>query len=418
MATKLRIAVVSPFLDRQHGTERCVLEQVERLARDGHEVHLYCQRVADIPDLEVHRPNEKITRRPGTTNRLIWHRVPSIPGPHLLKYIWWFLSNHVQRWKDRRFRKLQFDLVYSPGINCLDADAIVIHIVFQEFYRLVIEDLRLRRLPLRAVPRAIHRRLYYQLVMALERRIYPDPRVMLAAVSKLTADEVERYSARRDVRVIPNAVELASFNPEARLCQRAEARRRLHFDERDFVLLLIGNDWKKKGVDTLLEAAARCLDFPCRVLIVGHDDRALYERMIDSLGLRDRVQFVELSENVVQFYAAADAYVGPSLHDSFAFPPAEAMACGLPVITTLNNGGSQMITDGVDGFLLHDTKGSEELAAKIRSLYDNPQLRKEVGQRAAIVAQEYTWERNAQQISEFLEDAHTSTNRSAVMHSS
>ncbi len=412
MAARLRIAVVSPFLDKQHGTERCVLEQVVRLAREhGHEVHLYCQRVADIPDLKVFERKERIASRADAANHLIWHRVPSIPGPHLLKYVWWFLANHAERWKDRKFRRLHYDLVYSPGINCLDADAIVVHIVFQEFYRLVIEDLRLRQLPLRAVPRAIHRRLYYHLAMALERKIYANPRVALAAVSQLTADEVERFSARRDVRVIPNAVELAFFNPEARFCQRAEARRRLHFEEQDFVLLLIGNDWKKKGVDTLLEAAARCLDLPCKVLIVGHDDRVLYERMIDRLGLQDRVQFVELSENVVQFYAAADAYVGPSLHDSFAFPPAEAMACGLPVITTRSNGGSQMITDGVDGFILHDTRDSEELSGKIRSLYENPELRNEVGRRAAIVAKEYSWDRNAQQVREFLEDAHSGKKR-------
>ena len=67
---------------------------------------------------------------------------------------------------------LRYDLVLFSRIDCLDADVIVVHIVFHEFYRLVIEDLRLRQLPLRALPRAIHRRLYYQLAMALERKVY------------------------------------------------------------------------------------------------------------------------------------------------------------------------------------------------------------------------------------------------------
>jgi glycosyltransferase involved in cell wall biosynthesis len=406
MTTRSRIAVVSPFLDKKHGTERCVVEQVERLARDhGYEVHLYCQALEDISDIHVSGGRERVLPRGAVTNRLIWHRVSSIPGPHLLKYIWWFFANHLQRWNDRRFRGLDYDLVYSPGINCLDADAIVVHIVFHEFYRLVIEDLRLRQLPLRAVPRAIHRRLYYQLAMALERKIYTDPHVALAAVSRLTAQEIDRFFARRDVRVIPNAVELSIFNPEACSCRRTEARRRLQLEEQDFVLLLIGNDWKKKGVDTLLEAAARCLDLPCKVLIVGHDDRVPYDRIICDLGLRARVRFVEPSKDVVQFYAAADAYTGPSLHDSFALPPAEAMACGLPVITAINNGGSEMITDGVDGFLLHDPKDPEELSETIRKLYENPPLREEVGRKAAIVAKEFTWERNAQQVFEFLENA-------------
>jgi glycosyltransferase involved in cell wall biosynthesis len=405
MPSRVRIAVVSPFLDKKHGTERCVLEQVERLARaHEYEVHLYSQTVEDVRDLIVFG-RTAAPQEVECPNPLIWHRVPSTVGPQLLKYIWWFIVNHIQRWKDQRFRGLRYDLVYSPGINCLDADAIVVHIVFHEFYRLVIEDLRLRQLPLRALPRAIHRRLYYHLAMALERKIYPDSRVALAAVSCLTAREVTRFFGRDDVRIIPNAVELGIFNPEACLCRRADARRRLQFEEQDFVLLLIGNDWKKKGVDTLLEAAAHCLDLPCKVLIVGHDDRALYDRIIQDLGLQARVRFAEPAGDVVQFYAAADAYAGPSLHDSFAFPPAEAMACGLPVITSVNNGGSEMITDGVDGILLHDPKDSKELSEKIRNLFGNPGFRQDLGRNAAIVAREYGWEKNAQLVHEFLENA-------------
>ena len=95
-----RIAVVSPFLDRRHGTERRVAEFISRLA-DQYEFHIYSTRVEDI-DLE----------------RVIWHRVPQLPGPHLFAYLWWFLANHVWRWRDRR-RGIVPDLVYSPGINCL-----------------------------------------------------------------------------------------------------------------------------------------------------------------------------------------------------------------------------------------------------------------------------------------------------------
>ena len=412
MAVKPRIAVVSPFLDKKHGTERCVLEQVERLAREqDYEIHIYSQRLEDVRDVFVFGRTTSGSKELKRNNHIIWHRVPSIAGPHLLKYLWWFFVNHVQRWKDQRFRGLRYDLVYSPGINCLDADAIIVHIVFHEFYRLVIEDLRLQHLPLRALPRAIHRRLYYQLAMALERKVYRDPDVALAAVSWLTAQEIERYFARCDVRVIPNAVDLDSFNPDACLKRRAEARRRLQFDEQDFVLLLIGNDWKKKGVDTLLTATSLCLDLPCKVLIVGHDDRVPYNKTICDLGLQARVRFVEPAKDVIQFYAAADTYAGPSLHDSFALPPAEAMACGLPVITTVNNGGSEMITDGVDGFLLQDPKDAAELSRRIRKLYENPEFRMDVAKKAAIAARKYDWERNAQQVREFLEHARTRKKR-------
>ena len=77
-----RIAVVSPFIDKRHGTERRVAECVQRLAGE-YEIHVYSNRVEDV-DLD------KIT----------WHRIPALPGPHLFGYLWWFLANHLWRWRD------------------------------------------------------------------------------------------------------------------------------------------------------------------------------------------------------------------------------------------------------------------------------------------------------------------------------
>ena len=80
MPPKLSIAVVSPFLDKRHGTEMCVAEQLERLACE-YEIHLYSARVEDV-DL----------------TRIRWHRIPTLPGPHLAGYLWWFAANQVVRW--------------------------------------------------------------------------------------------------------------------------------------------------------------------------------------------------------------------------------------------------------------------------------------------------------------------------------
>jgi glycosyltransferase involved in cell wall biosynthesis len=258
-----RIAVVSPFLDKQHGTERVVTEQIERLAHQhGWEVHIFSQRVEDLPGVlrpgaTLSPPNtgssqkgEDASHPPAGT--LVWHRVPRVVGPHLLQYIWWFSANRLWRWWVCRFRGLRYDLVYSPGINCWDADAIAVHIVFREFYRRVGEELKLQKVPVRAWPRALHRRLYYRMIMALEKRIYPHPRVCLAAVSSLTAHEIERFFGREDVTVISNGVDAEEFSPRVRRERRSEARRRLGIEANDFVVLLIGNDWKKKGLDCLL----------------------------------------------------------------------------------------------------------------------------------------------------------------------
>jgi glycosyltransferase involved in cell wall biosynthesis len=402
----LRIAVVSPFLDRSHGTERCIVEQIEHfLRRPGCEIHVYSQSVRDLDVVRFRRSFAS----PPLPGKPIWHRIPALPGPHLLNFVWWYFANQALRWFHGKFRGLHFDLVFSPGINCADAGAIVVHIVFKEFFRLVVRDLRFRDAPLSSWPVLLHRIIYYHLIMALENRIYRDPRVSLGAVSQLTAGELTAHFARQDVTVIPNAVDLASFNLPERLRRREQSRKILQLPETEFVLLLVGNDWKKKGLESLLNAMAAIPHLPLHLLVVGRDNSIPFLEQIQRLNLTGRVLFLEPSSDIMHFYAAADVYAGPSLHDSFALPPIEAMACGLPVITSVNNGGSQIITEGRDGFVLSDAQDSVAFSRIISRLYAQPDFRRSVGENAARTAQSYSWERNASETWEFLSKAAASS---------
>jgi glycosyltransferase involved in cell wall biosynthesis len=90
-------------------------------------------------------------------------------------------------------------------------------------------------------------------------------------------------------------------------------------------------------------------------------------------------------------------------------PPIEAMACGLPVITSVNNGGSQIITEGRDGFVLSDAQDSVAFSRIISRLYAQPDFRRSVGENAARTAQSYSWERNASETWEFLSKAAASS---------
>ncbi len=395
----MRIAVVSPFLDRRHGAERCVVEQIEHFCRKADtEVHIYSQAVRDLETV----PYSRKAQPGGPSAKPVWHHLPSLPGPHLFNFLWWFISNTLLRWYHRKFRSLSYEVVYSPGINCFDADAIVVHVVFHEFFRHVRESLRLRGAPLRSWPATVHRILYYRLLMFLETRIYPNRRIRLAAVSELTARELRATARRDDVSVIPNAVDAAKFNPEARLRRRQQTRAVFCFEESDFVLLLIGNGWKNKGLEVLLQALARLRQSSLKLLVAGRDDRAPFQAQMCALQIESQVVFAEPSAEVMQFYAAADAYAGPSLHDSFALPPLEAMACGLPVITSAQNGGSQIITDGVDGYVLNDPLDAAKLAKQIQAISQQPDLCRDIGLKAAYTARSYTWENNAERTWSFL----------------
>jgi UDP-glucose:(heptosyl)LPS alpha-1,3-glucosyltransferase len=388
LMSRRRIAVVSPFIDKRHGTERRVAECVSRLAGE-YEFHVYSNRVEDV-DL----------------NRIVWHRIPALPGPHLFGYLWWFAANHIYRWRDRRFRGLTPDLVYSPGINCFDADAVSVHVVFARFREWIRDEVRLTRNPVAVWPQLIHRRLYYRLIAALERHVYRRPNLPLAVVSHKVARDLSHYYGRTNgISVIYNGLDFERFSPERRASLRAGARAALGLCGSDFALLLIGNDWKSKGLLCVLEAAGRVGDPRLHVLVAGRDNPAPFAAVIERCGLTGRVQFLPPRPDVEFFYAAADAYVGPSLEDAFAQPPAESMACGLPVITSRNNGGAEIITHGQDGFVLEDPTDSAVLAKLIGELLAQPALCHRLGEAAARTVQQYDWERNAQQMRELFERA-------------
>ena len=384
--------MVSPFLDRQHGTERCIVEQLERLApRNDVEIHVYSQRVEDLRG--VTRDRKTIS-----SARILWHKVPAIPGPHLFAYLWWFLANHLQRFWDSRIRGLKFDVLYSPGINAFGADVIAVHIVFHEFYRRIRSRLQLAGSSKASWPVLIHRRLYYRLIMGLERLVYPRPETRLVAVSQLVSRHLEEFFGRSDASVIPNAVDTDRFTPQVRAQRREIARAKLRLSPETFVLLMVGNDWAKKGFEALAHCLADCRDLPFTLLVVGRDDPGIFLPLLDRLAVRNCVKFHPPTNEVEEFYAAADLYASPALEDSFAMPPLEAMACGLPVITSVNNGGSQSITDGLDGFVLVDPLDTAALSALVRRLFEHPELRLRVGENAAGTAQSYTWDRNARDI--------------------
>lgn len=384
---KPRVFVVSPFVDKRHGTERRVAEWLEGLA-DEFEIHLYSQRVEDIP-----------------ISKIVWHRIPALPGPHLLNYVWWFVANHACRSWSRRFGGLQPDIVFSPGINCLDADVVSVHVVFAEYQKRFEKELRLSKTPFSRWPRSIHRRLYYGLVSRIESHVYRRQETAILLIAKRTGIELERYFGRRGpFPVVYLGLDHELFNPSRRESLRQAARKELGYDGDRFVVLLIGNDWKNKGLPTLLAALALMNELPIEILAVGRENPEEYRELASRTDLEGRVKFRPPRKDVEFYYAAADAYVGVSIEDTFAQPPAEAMACGLPVIVSSANGTCEIIHDDVDGLILKDATDTRSLSELIRQLCKDAALRERLGTNAARTAREYTWERNARELREILRE--------------
>lgn len=369
-----RLVVVSPFLDKQHGTERCVAEQIERLA-GVYEIHLYSSRVEDV-DLS------------GVT----WHRVSALGGPHLFAYIWWLCANPFQRWRHAKFRGIAPDVIYSPGVNCLDADVVSVHVLFSK----VREQITQEQHHSVAWPLILHRRIYYRLIQFLENKLYGRDNIFLAAVSEKGAQDIRaRFGQKKHLSVIYHGVDTAKFNPQKRSELRANARAELNLNNDAFAILFIGNDWRNRGLPCLLNAAAMLQDPNAHILVVGTDSAAAYQEAAENLRLAGRVHFLPPRRDVEFYYAAADAYAGPSLEDTFSLPPAEAMACGLPVITSRATGVSEIIHHGEDGLVLEDSTDAKTLSEWLARLASDSNWRNQLGTAAARTAAGYTWAQNS-----------------------
>jgi UDP-glucose:(heptosyl)LPS alpha-1,3-glucosyltransferase len=355
-----------------------VAEQIERLV-DVYEIHLYSARVEDV-DL----------------SRITWHRVPEFPGPHLIGYIWWFFANQFMRWRDRKFNHIEPDVTFSPGINCFDAELVSVHVVFGRLRRNLRNELRLSRSAIGQWPVILHRRIYYALISRLERVIYGREKGILAPVSRKTAEDISAlYGRTKNVVVIHNGVDTIRFSPGARLQLREAARGALNLEADECGVLLIGNGWKNKGLPCLIEATALIKDRRIRLLIVGNDSTAPYEEAIQRHGLRDAVNFLPLRSDVEFYYAAADVYTSPSIEDAFSLPALEAMACGLPMITSRAAGVSEIIRQGEDGLVLEDPTDAKTLSEWLARLASDAEWRNRMGSAAARKAAQYTWAVNS-----------------------
>jgi UDP-glucose:(heptosyl)LPS alpha-1,3-glucosyltransferase len=171
------------------------------------------------------------------------------------------------------------------------------------------------------------------------------------------------------------------------------------------VLLFLGTGYGRKGLDLVLQAAAQLAPSSpaLRVLVVGYDSNAkAFEARAAELGLADRCQFLGGRRDAEVCFGASDVYALPTHYDPFANSTIEAMASGLPTITTPTNGGSELIEEGVSGSVLSPSPTPEELAARITFWFEH---RAAGAQAARLMAEQHDARFMVQETQALLESA-------------
>jgi len=126
-----------------------------------------------------------------------------------------------------------------------------------------------------------------------------------------------------------------------------------------------------------------------KVLAVGGDNRAPYERKASELGVETRVVFAGATKEVKRYYACADLFVFPTAYEGFSMATLEAAASGLPVVATRVNGTEDLIVEGENGFFIE--RGSGDIAERVKQTLDGNMLRK-MGARARESALPHSWD--------------------------
>jgi UDP-glucose:(heptosyl)LPS alpha-1,3-glucosyltransferase len=322
------------------GTERYLRQIAEYLASQGHEVTIVCRSVKGERLSGVH---------------FVLLRDFAVGGA----WRQWAFAKAVER----HVRAANYDVVYGLG-KTWTHDVIRLggglHATYLEsahdatlstFDRLIAKGTLKHRMSLRIEARALAPDAYRRVVTNCE---------------MVKRDVMRRYSVPEDrVTVVYNGVDLNRFDRAKNAGKAAALRREFGFTDDNVVVLFLGTGYGRKGLAPVIEAfAVIAKDHPeARLMVVGFDSQsAKYERMAADLGLADKARFLGGRQDTEVCYAASDVYVLPTLYDPFANTTLEALASGLPVITTAANGASELIQPGVHGTVLGGDAKPETIA--------------------------------------------------------
>jgi UDP-glucose:(heptosyl)LPS alpha-1,3-glucosyltransferase len=368
----MRIALVIKTFDKHvGGAEHWTWQFARWLAAAGHNVHVVASRFsADTAALGISA-----------------HCVPPLRRPTA----WATAAEEV-------LRRLRVDVIHDMGHGWY-CDVLQPHggsrvASFEQNLLLIPPWLRpVKRGLARCWPR------YREFDRVASRQYVPDGRRVIA-LSRMVAGHMARHYplAPQQVQIIYNGVDTQRFSPEICRPHRAAARHQLGLRD-ETLLLLVTQNLRLKGVPTALRALARLrrAGHAVRLVVAGGKGFRGYQRMAQRLSIGGAVTFAGQQEDVIPYYAAADIYVHPTFYDPCSLVLLEAMACGLPVITSRFNGAGELVRPGQDGYVISDPADDKELANRVASILKAGECQR-MGRAARQQAEAHPWERNCREI--------------------
>jgi UDP-glucose:(heptosyl)LPS alpha-1,3-glucosyltransferase len=253
-------------------------------------------------------------------------------------------------------------------------------------------------MPLQRFVRGVNRK--HQDILKLEESLFAKSGAALViANSEMVKNEIVdlyRYPADK-IDIVRTGVPLEKFRFDAGFREQARSDLKLKTDE--IALLFVGSGWERKGLRFAIEAFELCRDRNLRLLVAGRGDARAYKPK--RFFTQEPVRFLGEVADLTPIYAAADIFILPSIYDPFSNACLEALASGLPVVTTRDNGFSEIIKDGVHGSVVDLSNNVMTLRDAIRFWSDETR-RSDAKSRIIERASQFDISKNVQQTLEIL----------------
>ncbi len=211
---------------------------------------------------------------------------------------------------------------------------------------------------------------YHHYVMAAETKMFHSPQLKAVICnSQMVKAEIQEYFGldAAKLHVIYSGVDTDDFHPRLKLQHRKALRSQYGIPDEAPLFLFVGSGFDRKGLPALLHAMS-ALPETAHLIVVGKDKKLnAFKARAVTMGLSQRIHFAGSQKDVKRYYGAADVFVLPTLYDPFPNVALEAMACGLPIITSFKSGAAELIRNGENGFVC-DALDSEALTTHMRQL--------------------------------------------------
>jgi len=367
---RLRLVFIKKRFLIYGGAERYLQTLIKHLNNTGYEIHIFANKWAE---------EEGMT----------FHKVELIPVGSLLSLL--TFNKNVKRAINREikpdciisFERTTCQDIYRAGEGC-HAEWLRIRSGVEPFYK---------KFSFRINPLHIS-------LLNLEKELFSKTQLIIAN-SKMVKDQIIKHYAvpEKRIAIIYNGVDLKRFSRENRDKWRKSVRKSLNISEDSKLMLFVGSGFERKGLKTFIDAMP-LITGDVKALIIGKGDVNKYKAFTEKYGISNRIIFLGAQKEIEKFYAASDLFVLPTLYDPFSNATLEAMASGIPVITTKNNGAAELIENGYEGFVAEGISDAEELADKINLSLNNP---KEMGENAYKKAEAFPIERAVREFLDIIE---------------